>query len=58
MRDKENRSNKGNGKNNGGPGCDLFRKLVLISKEMAGNDEILIEGIKKQNNKLTAWPAN
>lgn len=34
--------------------CDIFGKKVLISKEMAGRDKILIEGIKKQNEKVIA----
>jgi RNA polymerase sigma factor (sigma-70 family) len=35
--------------------CDIFENLVLISKEMAEiNDEILIEGIKTQNEKVIA----
>lgn len=35
--------------------CDNFNFLVLISKEMAeSNNEILIEGIKKQNEKVIA----
>jgi RNA polymerase sigma factor (sigma-70 family) len=54
MRDKENQSNELNGKNNDPPGCDILRKLVLISKEMAGNDDILLDGIRKQNEKVIA----
>jgi RNA polymerase sigma factor (sigma-70 family) len=54
MRDKENQNGSSNRKNNGGGGCDILKKLVLISKEMAGNDDILLDGIRKQNEQVIA----
>ena len=54
MKDNENQFDCLNGKNNDKNKGDILRKLVLISKEMAGNDKILLEGIKKQNEKVIA----